>query len=373
MTAQRIATDGTVTALGGRDVTLTVSDADRALAAAAGAGQSSTDEVHLDGETYRVLTTSLGTGALQVAIDIDQSEHVLGDLAREVAAFAAVVAALAAALGWFLARGITRRLVRLTGIAEQVAAAGLGERSVPVDGHDEVTRLSTAFNTMLRRMAEARDSQDRLVQDAAHELRTPLTSLRTNASVLRRIDRLSPESRERLVTDVDGETRELARLVDELVELALTRREDEPESDVDLAEIAVAMAARTERRTGRAARVDADATVVRGRRAALERAVGNLVENAAKFDKGGSGPIEIRVRAGKVSVADRGPGLAGHDLTRIFDRFYRADTARGLPGSGLGLAIVRDVAETHGGTCFARNRSGGGAEIGFTVGSKHSS
>ena len=75
----------------------------------------------------------------------------------------------------------------------------------------------------------------------------------------------------------------------------------------------------------------------------------------------------MQVAEGRVTVADRGPGIAEADAGRIFDRFYRANTARGLPGSGLGLSIVRDVVEAHGGSVFARPRDGGGAEVGFTV------
>jgi two-component system sensor histidine kinase MprB len=106
----------------------------------------------------------------------------------------------------------------------------------------------------------------------------------------------------------------------------------------------------------------------------LQRAISNLVENAAKFDRDGTGPIEIAVsgpaRAGtvRVEVLDRGPGIADGDLIRIFDRFYRAADARSLPGSGLGLSIVREVAMAHGGAPFAAQRAGGGSVIGFTVG-----
>jgi two-component system sensor histidine kinase MprB len=157
-------------------------------------------------------------------VNTRQSEHVLGELAREIAAFGVAVTLAAAAAGPLLARGITRRSVRLTGIAEGVATTGLGERTSPVDGGDEVTRRSSASNTMLRRLATAGDAQERLVQGTAHELRTPLTGLRTNAILLHRLDPPNPESRERMVADIDGETRELARLVGELVELALARR-----------------------------------------------------------------------------------------------------------------------------------------------------
>ncbi|UJW30326.1 ATP-binding protein [Saccharothrix sp. AJ9571] len=368
LSAQRIEPGGGVTPLGGR--TFPVSDADRALAAGAERGATSTTEVNVGFDSYRVLTTSLGAGrgAVQVGIDINQSREVLSGLAKEITVLALLVSAIAAGLGWALARRITRRLVRLTAIAEDVSATAIGTGQVPVEGRDEVARLSSSFNTMLRRLAETREAQESLIQDVAHELRTPLTSLRTNASVLRRLDRLGPESRERLLADVDGETRELSHLVDELIALALARGSDEEETDVELADVVHAAVTRARRRTEREISVEIDQMRVRGQRLALERAVGNLLENAAKFDADGSAPIEVEVRAGTIAVSDRGPGLRADDLGRIFDRFYRADTSRALPGSGLGLAIVAGVAEAHDGAPFARNRPGGGATIGFTIG-----
>jgi two-component system, OmpR family, sensor histidine kinase MprB len=369
LVGQAVAPDGTPTHLGGRPVLLPVSGAARALAAGGVAGGTVVTEVDVGRDTYRVLTTAQGAGrgALQVAVDVDDTRHILGGVANEIAAVSVAVLLAAAAAGWLLARRITRRLVRLAVVAEEVSASGRLDREVPVGGRDEVGRLSASLNTMLGRLAAARDTQDRLVQDAAHELRTPLTSLRTNASVLRRIGELSPDARERLIADVQGETRELSHLVDELVELALSGRPDEAEEPVELAAVARRAAERVRRRTGRDVRVDADGSVVRGRRQGLERAVGNLLENAAKFDVAGQGPIELDVRRGTVIVSDRGPGIAADDAARVFDRFYRADTARSLPGSGLGLAIVRDVAQAHGGSVFARPRAGGGAAVGFTV------
>ena len=125
---------------------------------------------------------------------------------------------------------------------------------------------------------------------------------------------------------------------------------------------------RARRRTGRTIDVDlAGETVVLGRERDLERAVGNLLENAAKFDAESGAPVVVSLRGEAVTVADRGPGIPHDELARVFDRFYRADAARGLPGSGLGLSIVRDVARAHGGDAFARNREGGGAVVGFTV------
>lgn len=403
LVAQTVAADGSVTRLGGRDVELPVSPRARELATAP-AGRSDTTEVMVEPDAYRVLTTALGDGrALQVGVDIDQTRRVLGGMAYQITLISLGVLVAAAAAGWLLARHITGRLQRLARAADAVTAQGLpaagdAEHELPVGGSDEVGRLATSLRTMLDRLGAAREAQERLVQDAAHELRTPLTSLRTNASVLSRLGELNPTARAQLIDDVQGETRELSHLVDELVELALAGRGNgnghgsatngadphpagplavdttEPETVVDLDEIARRAADRTQRRSGRPVQVDTDGSLVRGRRAGLERALNNLLENAAKFDAGFGGPagvpldpIEVRVRAGGVTVLDRGPGIDSADAQRVFDRFYRADAARGLPGSGLGLAIVRSVAEAHGGDVFARDRPGGGAAVGFTI------
>lgn len=107
-------------------------------------------------------------------------------------------------------------------------------------------------------------------------------------------------------------------------------------------------------------------TVTEGRPAMLTRALSNLVENAAKFDPGGTGPIEVAVAGPalegpiRVEVRDRGPGIAEADLTRVFDRFFRTAGARSRPGSGLGLSIVREVALAHG----ERRSPSGGTEAG---------
>jgi two-component system sensor histidine kinase MprB len=367
MVAQILAADGTATPIGPSNLRLPVTAAAQQVAAGGTAGRMDVAEGEIEGESFRVLTvTRPEGGALQVAVDVEDTEHVLEDMANEIALASTAVLVVAAGVGWLLARRITRRLEALAGVAEEVSLHGGVDRQVPLQGSDEVGRLSSAFNTMLARLAAARDAQERLIQDAAHELRTPLTSLRTNASVLRRFGELPPDARGRLIDDVQGETRELSHLVDELVELALDRRADEPDQAVDLGAVADAAAARVTRRSGREIRVDAEHTSVRGRRHGLERAIGNLLENAAKFD-GGDTPIEVHVHRGRVAVLDRGPGIDAADAGRVFDRFYRADAARALPGSGLGLSIVQDVADAHGGTVFAGARPGGGAEVGFTV------
>ncbi|WP_397222722.1 sensor histidine kinase [Nocardiopsis lambiniae] len=349
---------------------------DMELATAGEPGEALTREQTVQGQAYRVATVSLGdgAGALQVIQQMSPTERMLGRLATQILWVGVLVALGAACVGWLIGHRTTGRLARLTDAAEYVSSTGrldplAGRPDTPVGeaGHDEVGRLGDAFNAMLARLARSQEEQRRLVQDAAHELRTPLTSLYTNIQVLGRADRLTPEARGSLIEDLRGETRELTSLVNELVGLATGDHEDETPSRVVLADVAEKVAARTRRRTGREIVVDADDSAVHGRPGALERAMANPVENSAKFDPDGTAPIEIRIRRGTVEVLDRGPGIDPEETGRVFERFYRATSARGLPGSGLGLSMVREIARAHDGEVFARNREGGGAVIGFTL------
>ncbi|MFD7819274.1 ATP-binding protein [Streptomyces sp. NPDC059785] len=374
---------------------LPVDAGERGIAESAAAGRLlERDVVEVGDDRYRLATVSLGggRGAVQVAQQFSDTEDLLRQLQRRTVLLVAAVVIAAGVFGWWLARRITRRLVRLAGAAEDVARTGRLGVQVPVTGNDEVARVGRSFDRMLGRLARSEEDQRRLVQDAGHELRTPLTSLRTNISMLRRIDELPPAAREELVADLALESRELTDLVNELVDLAAGQSDTEPVRPLDLGALAEEVAVLGRRRTGRdiTVRVSGD-TGVNGRPSALQRAMSNLVENAAKFDTGGTAPIEIAVTGGaagagtgtgvtageasgdshgggvRVEVRDRGPGIADADRSRIFDRFYRAADARSRPGSGLGLSIVREVATSHGGTPFAGHRDGGGAVIGFTV------
>ncbi|MER6187341.1 HAMP domain-containing sensor histidine kinase [Streptomyces sp. NPDC001652] len=357
---------------------LPVVPADRLVAAATKSGRlAEHKDVDVGSDVYRVATVSLGggRGAVQVAQEFSDTEDLLRALQQRTLILMAAVVVGAGLFGWWLARRITRRLVILTSAAEDVARTRRLGIQVPVTGYDEVGRLGRAFDRMLGRLAQSEEDQRRLVQDAGHELRTPLTSLRTNISLLRRIDELPPETRAELVADLGQEARELTDLVNELVDLAAGQSDNEPPQRVDLADIAEDVAGLARRRTGREVVVRASGdTTTDGRPGMLTRAVSNLVENAAKFDRAGRAPIEITVtgpaRPGtvRVEVLDRGPGITEADLIRVFDRFYRAADARSLPGSGLGLSIVREVALAHGGAPFALRRDGGGSAIGFTVG-----
>jgi two-component system sensor histidine kinase MprB len=363
---QRLDAAGTVvTAPAGLDIPVGVGD----RAVASGQQPESRRDVTVDGTPYRVLTAWLGPtgGAVQVARSLSETNRLLDSLRALTVAVTIAVTGAAAAIGWLIARQVTRRITLLTSAAERVAETGTLDIDVPVTGRDEAGRLSTAFTKMLGALSASRNAQQRLVQDAGHELRTPLTSLRTNISVLRIHDDLPPETKTRVLDQLDDEAHELSDLVNELVELATDRRDEEPEREVALRELVEQAAERARRRTGRSITVTADDSRVHGRAGALDRAVANLIDNAIKFDAATDDVIAVSVRAGQIEVCDQGPGIDSADLEHVFDRFFRSVSARSRPGSGLGLSIVRDVAESHGGSAFARNRPDGGACVGFSL------
>jgi two-component system sensor histidine kinase MprB len=259
---------------------------------------------------------------------------------------------------------------RLTAATERVSETGDLSERIDVGGQDELSRLAGSFNTMLgalegstRALEESARSQRQLVADASHELRTPLTSLRTNFEVLMNERELPPDERRRLLDDVVEQIGEMTALISELIELArgaeAPGRSEEVRLDVLTAE-AVERAQRD--RPGLTFSTDLDEATVVGVPESLARAVGNLLDNAAKWSPPG-GEVEVVVRDGAVVVRDHGPGIADEDLPYVFDRFYRSPSARTMSGSGLGLAIVRQVAQAHGGDVQAERAEGGGTRV----------
>ncbi len=319
-----------------------------------------------EGVDYRVRTVQVSTGVVQLGRDLSENLNVLDDLRRRMALVAVLVAVIAALVGWFTVSGVTRRLRRLSTAVDEVATTGRLDVETPRSGNDEAGRLGRRFSDMLAALSNSREQQQRLVEDAGHELRTPLTSLRTNLDVLRRHTDIDPEVRSQIVSDIDRDVADLESLVEEVVSLAADRHADELPQPVVLREHVAIVVERATRRSGRTVDLSADGSVCTVRPQLFERAVSNLVDNALKFDTSG-GPIEVDVTKGTITVSDRGPGIEDGQESVIFERFHRATSARTLPGSGLGLSIVADVASSHGGSVFARRRTGGGAEVGFTL------
>ena len=366
--SQLLDASGAVVAAWG-PVTLPVDATDQAIAASGRGHRYHT--VTVDGVPFRVCTVGVDVGALQVARDISETSRVLAALRWRFGLVGLGVVGAAVAAGWLIARRTTRPLEELTTAAEHVAGTGeldhdgLGT-SEAVSRRDETGRLARSFATMLAALARSRQQQQQLVQDASHELRTPLTSLRTNIEVLARHRELPTDQRDALMADLRSELGELTTLLDELVLVASDQRDDEPVQPVVLDELVGLVVERARRRHGAAIRVEGSGGVVVAPPGALERVVTNLLDNAAKFGPPGQ-DIDVHLAGGRVSVRDRGPGIDPADRTRIFDRFYRARSARPLPGSGLGLSIVRQVVVANGGTVFADNDPRGGAVVGFEL------
>jgi len=230
------------------------------------------------------------------------------------------------------------------------------------EGRDEVAELGASFNEMLAALERSLAAQRQLVADASHEFRTPLTSLRANLEFVLAHGDLAPAEREAVARDVLGQVDELSALVEDMIELA--RDGEAPPDvieDVRLDELAESAVTRMRRRApGSRFETDLRPSLVRGQPERIGHAVLNLLDNAVKWSPAGA-PVDVRVADGVVEVRDRGPGIAAADLPLVFERFYRAPSARGTPGSGLGLAIVKHVAEAHGGAAEAENADGGGS------------
>jgi two-component system, OmpR family, sensor histidine kinase MprB len=336
----------------------------RTLDVANGRSGSFFDDAHVSGTHVRVLTIPGNSGfAVQIARPLTEVDDSLGQIRLFLIIIAVIGVAIAAVLGLAVARAALAPVRRLTAATERVTATGDLSERIETHGDDELSRLATSFNTMLGALEESTRAQRQLVADASHELRTPLTSLRTNIEVLAGKGELPDDERERLLHDVVEQLGEMTSLITELIELArLGRPPAEPEDlrlDLLAAE-AVDRAARD--RPGVIFTPDLHESVIHGEAAAIDRAVANLLDNAAKWSPPG-GEVEVQVRDGELTVRDHGPGIAEEDLPYVFDRFYRATSARGMPGSGLGLAIVRQVADAHGGTVTAERAEGGGTRI----------
>jgi two-component system sensor histidine kinase MprB len=335
---------------------------DEVLAVAMGNEDELLVDAEIDGVHARMLARSVGTGwAVQAARSLEEVDRTLRRLGFVLVAFTIGGIGLGAALGRVVARASLRPVRELSAATEHVATTRDLSRRIDAQGRDELGSLARSFNTMLEALDDSITAQRRLVQDASHELRTPLTSLRTNVEVLERVDELSPEERERLLADVVAQLEELTALVADVVELARGNELRAAPADVRL-DLLVEEAVERARRHAPGVRFETrlEPAVVRADAPRLARAVGNLLENAAKWTPPDE-PVEVAVRAGEVVVRDHGPGIAPADLPHVFDRFYRAAAARGTPGSGLGLAIVKDVVEAHGGSVAAEPAPGGGA------------
>ncbi|MCX5406241.1 HAMP domain-containing histidine kinase [Streptomyces sp. NBC_00335] len=350
--------------------TLPVTETDKQIAAGT-RGSSLHDVTTADGVDMRVytqparLTANSPLFAISVAKPLADIDKPLSTLAW-VLLFVSGVGILGAGVaGLWVARTGLRPVDELTGAVEHIARTEDLTVRIPDEGDDEIARLSRSFNSMTAALASSQERQAQLIADAGHELRTPLTSLRTNIELLARSEEtgraIPPEDRKELLASVKAQMTELASLIGDLQELS---RPDAatpgPLGVVALHEIAGAALSRARLR-GPELEFDSDLApwYARGEAAALERAVVNVLDNAVKFSPPGS-TVTVSLRAGALTVRDRGPGIPADDLPHVFERFWRSPSARALPGSGLGLSIVARTVQRAGGTAALRAPADGG-------------
>ncbi|XVV13757.1 HAMP domain-containing sensor histidine kinase [Actinoplanes sp. CA-131856] len=320
-------------------------------------------------EGYLIYTLRAGDGAVQVARLADDGP--INQLGFGMLLIGLLCVAGGALVGRTVARTGLAPIDRLTAAAVHVAQTRDLDADIPDEGGGEIGRLTQSMNNMLAALRDSRQAQRLLAEDAAHELKTPLTSLRLNVELLVRLDRrgtldsaLPAESRTRLLNDLGAQVAELSTLAAELTDLARGDVSDESTELLDLADVVVAAATRARSRMPDIeVALDVTSLRVSGRAAGLQRAVLNLIDNAGKWSPADQ-PVQVRLFAEGASavleVDDAGPGIDAADVPRVFDRFYRSDSARALPGSGLGLSIVQRVVEAHGGrTTIARSARGG--------------
>lgn len=337
---------------------------DPEFAVARGAAAESIRTIDVDGTDFRVVAVPFeGGGALILAQSLGPTQRTLDRLGLVFWVVGVSGVLIAGVAGWAVATNSLRPVRRLTDAAEHVAVTE-ELKPIEISGDDELARLTIAFNSMLVALDASQRRQRQLIADAGHELRTPLTSLRTNIDLLAQADKrggLSDEARSELLADIRAQIEEMSTLVGDLVELArdeLLVRGPEP---ADLSELLDAAVERVRRRApGITFDVDAQPWLVLGDPHLLERAVTNLLDNAAKWSPP-LGTVTVRLDQGVLTVTDEGPGISEADLPHIFERFYRSQESRTLSGSGLGLAIVQQTARRHGGTVAAGNAEDGGA------------
>ena len=304
------------------------------------------------GQQFRVYTAAMpGGGLVRVGRAANADDDALRTAALLLAGLTIAAAGVTYAAARLTAGRILRPIAQLTAAAEHVTQTrDLTTRLDSAGTNDEVGRLASSFDSMLAALHESLTAQRQLVADASHELRTPLTSLTTNLDLLEDGAGLADPQAPALVRAAREQAGELDQLITDLLDLA-RYRESTPHRETVRLDLLADEAVRRLRLRVPPAAIDTELhpCLVDVDPAAVDHAVSNLVDNAIKWTPPGVA-VRVVVENGQVSVTDHGPGIADEDLPRIFERFYRAPAARGMPGAGLGLAIVGGVAHANRGT-----------------------
>lgn len=329
------------------------------LAVASG-GQSAYFASALDGgQRFRVYTAALpggpGAGLVRTSRAANADDAALRTAALLLAGLTVTATGITYGAARLAAGRILAPIAELTATAEHVTQTrDLTARLGSTGTGDEVGRLGSSFDTMLAALHESVTAQRQLVADASHELRTPLTSLTTNLDLLEDGAGLADPQAPGLVRAAREQAAELDQLITDLLDLA-RYHESAPHRETMRLDLLTGEAVHRVRQRVPHAAIAADLRpcLVHVDPAGVDHAIRNLLDNALKWSPP-DGAVHVVVADARVSVTDHGPGIPDEDLPRIFERFYRAPAARGMPGAGLGLAIVARVAQANDATAHVR-------------------
>ncbi len=311
------------------------------------------------GQQFRVYTAALliapGGGLVRTSRAANADNGTLRNAALLLAGLTLAATGITYGAARLAADRILRPIAQLTAAAEHVTRTrDLTARLDSAGTNDEVGRLGSSFDTMLAALHESVTAQRQLVADASHELRTPLTSLTTNLDLLEDGAGLADPQAPALVRAAREQAGELDQLITDLLDLA-RYHESAPHCETVRLDLLTSEAVhRVRQRTPHAPIVaDLQPCLVHVDPAGVDHAICNLIDNAIKWNPP-DGAVHVVVADAHVSVTDHGPGIPDEDLPHIFERFYRAPAARGMPGAGLGLAIVARIAQANNATADVR-------------------
>ena len=315
------------------------------------------------GPNTRIAAEVDGIAGFWVSFRLDELDHdeywlilpperATRDIASHWLAWGLVALGLALAVAWLIASRISRPLKAMARSAE-VVGRGLRPAPLPETGDEELRRLAAAFNSMAGELERQERDRSEVLAGISHDLRTPLTRLRLEAEM----SMPDAVTRDAVIADIG----QMEAVISQFMDYARNDLGEAPAA-CDLAALLASLAAR-ERRCGRNIRIDvAPLPPLAVRPKALARALGNLLDNAAKY---GGGDVRLTAAAVdgeiRIEIADRGPGIAAGDAERLKRPFTRHDTARSnATGTGLGLAIVERIARLHDGRLELLPNPGGG-------------
>ncbi|UCD34140.1 MAG: HAMP domain-containing protein [Nitrospiraceae bacterium] len=280
--------------------------------------------------------------------------------------------AVLALAGLWIARHALRPLEEFSTHIEKITHKTMDEKIDPAFQAEEIRKVAGSFNAMLDRLQHAFEMEKSLVADASHELKTPLSIIKAQCDVLLQKDR-TKEEYTRALSQINATSDAMKNLIADMLSLARIDAGILPASRFRVVSLnhcidrAVKLAEFSAGEKHISVHKNMPAPVqVRGDEDVLTEMIFNIVDNAVKYSPEG-GTVDIALlpdnSSVQIEVRDHGKGIRAEDLERVFDRFYRSDTARSTDGTGLGLSIARAVAESHGGTISVGSQTGRGSRF----------